>query len=61
MRDHELRKVPYIVVLGAREMETESCAFRVRGSGGKPLPMPRAELVELVSRQARSRALTLEE
>lgn len=60
VRDHELRKVPYIVVLGERERETGTCAVRVRGGGGRPVSMPVAELVARVARQARERALTLD-
>jgi threonyl-tRNA synthetase len=35
IRDAELRKVPYVLIIGGREEENESVSVRVRGQGDK--------------------------
>ena len=40
IRDGEVRKVPYMAVVGQREAESDSLALRVRGAGKKQEVMP---------------------
>jgi threonyl-tRNA synthetase len=55
-------KVPYMVVVGRREAETQTVAVNVRGAGEKQKPnsLPLGEFVSRVVEENRSRALTLE-
>jgi threonyl-tRNA synthetase len=55
-------KVPYMVVVGRREAETNTVAVNVRGAGEKQKPnsLPLEEFVARVVGENRSRALTLE-
>jgi len=57
IRDTELRKVPYMLVVGDREEETEHVAIRAhrRGDEGSS---PLAEAVEKLAREARERGYT---
>ncbi|HEX6643343.1 MAG TPA: threonine--tRNA ligase [Gemmatimonadales bacterium] len=57
IRDAETQKVPYMAVVGQREVEAESVAVRARGAGKKQEVMPLAEFTERVLREARERAL----
>jgi threonyl-tRNA synthetase len=57
IRDGELKKVPYMAVIGEREAEAGTVAVRRRGEGKKQDVMPRAEFIEHVEREIRTRAL----
>jgi threonyl-tRNA synthetase len=59
VRDAELMKVPYMAVIGRREVEQGSIAMRVRGAGKKQTVMPVEEFEERVTRQIRERSLEL--
>jgi threonyl-tRNA synthetase len=59
IRDAETMKVPYMLVLGAREVEQGAVAVRVRGAGRKQEVMPQDAFVERALREIRSRALEL--
>jgi threonyl-tRNA synthetase len=59
IREAEMQKVPYMAVVGAREAEAGTAAVRIRGAGRKQVVLPRAELVERLQAQDRSRALEL--
>lgn len=54
-------KVPYMVVVGAKEMEQGTVAVNVRGAGKeqKPKPIPLDRFVQLVKAEKESRSLTL--
>jgi threonyl-tRNA synthetase len=60
VRDAELMKVPYMAVVGKREVEQGTVAVRVRGAGKKQTVMPVAEFEERVLRLIGERSLDLE-
>jgi threonyl-tRNA synthetase len=49
IRDAQKQKVPYMLVIGDKEMETGSVALRLR-SGENPGPMPVIEFIERARR-----------
>ncbi len=56
IRDAQLRKIPYVLVVGDREAEAQAAALRVRG--GQDLgSMPVSEIVEKLCGERDSRAL----
>jgi threonyl-tRNA synthetase len=57
IRDGELQKIPYLAVIGDREVAAGTVAVRRRGADQKQLIMPVAEFVERVAEEDRSRAL----
>jgi threonyl-tRNA synthetase len=52
-----MRKVPYMAVIGGREVEQGTAAVRVRGAGRKQEIVGRAELAERILEQTRTRTL----
>ena len=56
IRDAQLKKVPYMLVVGDREAEAQAAAVRVRG-GGDLGAKPVAEILELLAGQRDSKAL----
>jgi threonyl-tRNA synthetase len=57
IRDAQLRKIPYMLVVGDREAAAQAAALRVRG--GKDLgALPMAEIVEKLRTERDTRALT---
>ncbi|MBI5949202.1 MAG: threonine--tRNA ligase [Chloroflexi bacterium] len=56
IRDAQLRKVPYMLVVGDREAEAGAAALRVRG-GGDLGAMPIAEIVEKLRTERDTKAL----
>ena len=56
IRDAQLRKVPYMLVVGDREAEAHAAALRVRG-GGDLGAVPVAEIVERLTRERDTKAL----
>jgi len=60
IRDGELMKVPYMAVVGKREVEQGTLAVRVRGAGKKQTVMSVDEFENKVLQQIRERSLTLE-
>jgi threonyl-tRNA synthetase len=57
IRDGELNKVPYLLVVGGRELESGTVAVRARGAEKKQVVMPVAEFIERVRGEIDSRAL----
>jgi threonyl-tRNA synthetase len=57
IRDGELQKVPYLLVVGNRELEAGTVAVRARRAETKQVVMPLDEFVEKVREEVRSRAL----
>jgi len=57
IRDAELRKVPYMAVMGEREIEAGTVAVRRRGAGRKQDVMAREEFVDHLRREIDARAL----
>jgi threonyl-tRNA synthetase len=57
IRDAELFKLPYVVVVGQREADAGTVALRVRGAGNKQEIMAVAELEGRLVEQAATRAL----
>jgi threonyl-tRNA synthetase len=58
IREHTLARVPYLLVAGDREVDSQCLAVRTRS--GKDLgAMPLAEVAELISRDAASRGRNL--
>ena len=58
IRDAQLRKIPYMLVVGDREAEAKAAALRVRGGGDKGA-VPVAEIVERLRKERDERVLTL--
>ncbi|MCH7775388.1 MAG: threonine--tRNA ligase [Gemmatimonadetes bacterium] len=58
VRDGEIMKVPYMAVVGKREVENGTVAVRVRGTGKKQEIMPVDAFVERVLNQIRERSLS---
>ncbi len=58
IRDGEMLKVPYMLVLGHREVEQGTVALRVRGTGKKQESVPVDAFVERVVGEIATRALT---
>jgi threonyl-tRNA synthetase len=57
IREGEVHKVPYMAVIGQREVDGDTVAIRVRGAGNKQEVVPVAEFVALVREQIKSRTL----
>ena len=58
IRDAQLQKIPYMLVIGKREAEAGAVAVRLRN--GRDLgAMPVAQFAEFASKLAESKALTL--
>ena len=57
IREGELQKVPYLLVVGGRELEAGTVAVRARGAETKQVVMPLDEFVEKVLGEVRTRAL----
>jgi threonyl-tRNA synthetase len=57
IREGELQKVPYMAVLGQREVESDSLALRVRGAGKKQEVLPVSTFIERVEQEVRSRSM----
>jgi threonyl-tRNA synthetase len=57
IRDGELMKVPYMAVVGQRELEQGTVAIRVRGAGKKQEIVPVEEFIARVKGEIASRAL----
>jgi threonyl-tRNA synthetase len=55
VRNAEKEWVPYIVVVGSREMESGNLAVRVRAEGGKQAMMTAEELMERVKKDTEGR------
>ncbi|HSM09113.1 MAG TPA: His/Gly/Thr/Pro-type tRNA ligase C-terminal domain-containing protein, partial [Gemmatimonadota bacterium] len=59
IRDAELQKVPYVLVVGDRELEAGTVALRVRGVEKKQQVMPLDEFVERAREVIEARSLEL--
>ncbi len=57
VRDGEMMKVPYMAVVGQRELEQGTVAVRVRGAGKKQEIMPVDQFIARVKNEIASRAL----
>ncbi|HEX2610067.1 MAG TPA: His/Gly/Thr/Pro-type tRNA ligase C-terminal domain-containing protein, partial [Gemmatimonadales bacterium] len=57
IREGEMQKVPYMAVLGQREVESDSLALRVRGAGKKQEVMPVHAFLERIQQEVRSRSM----
>ena len=57
IREGEVHKVPYMAVIGQREVDGDTVAIRVRGAGNKQEVVPVAEFVALLREQIKSRTL----
>jgi threonyl-tRNA synthetase len=57
IREAELLKVPYMAVIGKREVEQGNLAVRSRGAGNKQEIVPAAEFMNRVAGEIRSRRL----
>jgi threonyl-tRNA synthetase len=57
IRDGELQKVPYMAVLGQREVEADSLALRVRGAGKKQDVMPVSAFMERIASEVQNRSM----
>ena len=57
IREGEMEKVPYMAVLGQREVESDALALRVRGAGKKQEIMPVGDFLARVADEVRTRAL----
>ncbi len=57
IREGEVQKVPYMAIIGQREVEAGAVAVRVRGTGAKQEIMPVAAFLERLAIEIRTRAL----
>ena len=57
IRDGELSKVPYLLVIGGRELESGTVAVRARGAEKKQVVMPVDDFVERIRLEIGTRAL----
>jgi threonyl-tRNA synthetase len=57
IREGEMQKVPYMAVLGQREVESDSLALRVRGAGKKQEVIPVGAFIERVTEEVRTRLI----
>jgi threonyl-tRNA synthetase len=57
IREGEVQKIPYMAVLGQREVEADSLALRVRGAGKKQEVMPVSAFLERIDQEVRSRSM----
>jgi len=57
IRDGEVRKVPYLAVVGQREAEAGTVAVRAHGAGKKQVVLPAAEFAARLQEEVRTRAL----
>jgi threonyl-tRNA synthetase len=57
IREGEVQKVPYMAVIGQREVEADTLAIRVRGAGNKQEVVKVDDFVARVREQLRTRAL----
>jgi threonyl-tRNA synthetase len=57
IRDGELSKVPYLLVVGGRELDSGTVAVRARGAEKKQVVMPVEAFVERIRGEIESRAL----
>jgi threonyl-tRNA synthetase len=57
IRDGEMQKVPYLLVVGDRELEAGTVAVRAHGAEAKQVVMPLADLVTRVTGEIASKAL----
>jgi threonyl-tRNA synthetase len=57
IREGETQKIPYMAVVGQREVEADSVAVRARGAGKKQEVMTLDAFLERVLREARDKAL----
>lgn len=58
VRDAEIHKVPYMAVIGGREVEQGAIAVRARGKGKKQELMPAESFLARLREEIASRALT---
>ena len=57
IREGELMKVPYMAVIGKREVESGTVALRIRGAGKKQDIVATDEFIARVVREKETRAL----
>ncbi|HET6798370.1 MAG TPA: threonine--tRNA ligase [Gemmatimonadales bacterium] len=57
IREGEMQKVPYMAVLGQREVESDTLALRVRGAGKKQEVMPVSAFIERIAAEVRNRSM----
>ena len=57
IRDGEVMKVPYLVVVGDRELEAGTVAVRAHGAEMKQVVMPVDDFVAAVQEKVRAKAL----
>ncbi|MGQ4913744.1 MAG: threonine--tRNA ligase [Candidatus Asgardarchaeia archaeon] len=58
IRDHALMKVPYIIVVGDREVNSNKVTVRIRGTN-KTITMDNYEFIKLVDEKIRTKSLEL--
>jgi threonyl-tRNA synthetase len=57
IRDGEMNKIPYLLVVGDRELEAGTVAVRARGAEKKQVVMPVQEFIDRATDEIRTRAL----
>jgi threonyl-tRNA synthetase len=58
VREAEMLKVPYMAVIGRREMEANALAIRVRGTGKKQEEISLDDFIARITGEIKTRALT---
>jgi threonyl-tRNA synthetase len=57
VRDGEMQKIPYLLVVGDRELEAGTVAVRAHGADAKQVVMPLDDFISRVTDEIRTRAL----
>ena len=57
VRDGEMQKIPYLLVVGDRELEAGTVAVRAHGADTKQVVMPLEDFISRVTEEVRTRAL----
>jgi threonyl-tRNA synthetase len=57
VRDGEMQKIPYLLVVGDRELEAGTVAVRAHGADTKQVVMPLEDFISRVTEEIRTRAL----
>jgi len=57
VREGEMQKIPYLLVVGDRELEAGTVAVRAHGADTKQVVMPLDDFISRVTEEIRTRAL----
>ncbi|MDR0686329.1 MAG: threonine--tRNA ligase [Dysgonamonadaceae bacterium] len=58
IRDNELKKIPYLLIVGEKEIETNQVAVREQGKGGDKGSMKIADFAELLKKEVKKQSIS---